>query len=190
MVTRKNYFIKLINGHVNVTPNWKALNCILTKIKVVKCFFSLDVIISCAFVRRAIHRTRNFGHFHIIFQSVVQTNIKWRFVSYSSHSIITIKAIYPLVILMEMPFGNKIDTKNGNDLEGFSVSLGTTSDNFFIYSTEKDEKSFQLTIALYYLPIVLTCSMQTITSFLLLYGHQTGKCCKILLGTFSHGIAL
>ena len=56
--------------------------------------------------------------------------------SYSLHST-TIKIIYPLVVLMEMPFGNEIDTKKVHDLEGFSASR-MTYDNFFIYSAEKD----------------------------------------------------
>ena len=67
--------------------------------------------------------------------------MKWKFVLYSSHDyyLITIKAIYPLVVLREMPFGNEIDAKKVYDLEGFSVSR-TTYDTFFtyMYSTEKD----------------------------------------------------
>ena len=69
-------------------------------------------------------RTKNLGHFHVIFHSVVLTNIKRRFVSYSSHST-TIKTIYPLVVLREMPFSNEIDTKKLHDLEGFSTSHTT-----------------------------------------------------------------
>ena len=81
-------------------------------------------------------RTRNFGHFHVIFHSVVQTNMKCRFVSYSSQNA-TIKAIYPLVVLREMPLGNEIDTKKVHELEGFFASR-TTYDTFFIYFTKKD----------------------------------------------------
>ena len=81
-------------------------------------------------------RTMNFCHFHVIFHSVVRTNMKWRLVSYSSHRT-TIKAIYVLVIFREMPCGNEIDTKLVHDLEGFSGSC-TTYDNNLIYSTEKD----------------------------------------------------
>ena len=44
---------------------------------------------------------------------------------------------------------------------------------------QKRTKSLQLTIALYYFPIVLYLALpQNITSFLFLYGHHTEKCCK------------
>ena len=84
-------------------------------------------------------RTRNLGHLHVIFHSVVQTNIKWRFVSSSCHST-TIKAIYPLVFLMEMPFSNEIDTNRCMKLEGLCVpyDIHVHVQHFFIYSTEKD----------------------------------------------------
>ena len=54
--------------------------------------------------------------------------MKLRFVSYSLQTT-TIKAIYPRVILREMPFGNETDTGKVQDLEGFSASR-TAYDRF------------------------------------------------------------
>ena len=51
-----------------------------------------------------------------------------------------------------MPFRNEIDRKKVHDVEDFSAS-GTTYDNFF---SQKKNKSLQLTIALFYLPMVLS----------------------------------
>ena len=81
---------------------------------------------------------------------LVQTNMKWRFVSYSSHST-TIKAIYPLVVLREMPFSNEIDTKNVYRLGGF---LCVPYDIWFFFHLFHRKRL--LTIASYYLSIVLS----------------------------------
>ena len=55
------------------------------------------------------------------FHSVVQANMKWRFVSHSSQNTTMLYAIYPLVVLREMSFGNEIDTKMVHEAEGLSA---------------------------------------------------------------------
>ena len=45
------------------------------------------------------------------------------------------KAMYPLVVLRETPFCNKIDRKRVHGVEDFSASHTT---NFFIYFTETE----------------------------------------------------
>ena len=46
--------------------------------------------------------------------------------------------------------------------------------------SQKNDISLQLTIVLYYLPIVLSITTKHNFIPFYVYGHQTGKCCKIL----------
>ena len=64
--------------------------------------------------------------------------------------------------------------------EDFSASRMTLQ--VFHLFHRKTILSLQLTIASYYLPIVLDYENKTyITSFkIIVFGHQTGKCCKIV----------
>ena len=72
---------------------------------------------------------------YIIFHSIVQTNMKWKCVSWLSSSTYY-KAIYPLVVLRVMPVCYRIKRKRVHNMEDFSASR-TTYDNLFIY-TEKE----------------------------------------------------
>ena len=80
-----------------------------------------------------------------------------------------IKQLYPMVVLREMPFCHKIYRKTVHGMEHFTASC-KTYDNLIIYFTEKINKSLQLTIALYYLPIQL--SMTTIYNFIPFYARS------------------
>ena len=94
---------------------------------------------------------------------------------------------------MEIPLGSEIDT---NKVHDWRVSLRPVRHMTIFSSTwhipQKRIKSLQLTIALYYHPIVL--SITTKHNFIPFFvwspnWENVAKCCNSF-GTFSHGIAL
>ena len=117
----------------------------------IHCAFSLIFFKYGCFIPFNVGRfyTKNLGYFHVIFHSVVM-KVCVILISYST----TIKAKYPLVVLREMSFSNEIDTKMVHDLEGFSAFR--TAYDIFASFPQKRTKSLLLTIASYYLPIVLS----------------------------------
>ena len=108
--------------------------------------------------------TRTFFHFYIIFHSVVQTNMKRKFVSWFWYYY---KAIYPVVVLRVMPVCYKNKRKKVHNVEDFSASRMPYDIQQFIYLVHGKRISLQLTIALCYLPIVLSNTTRYLTLFLL-----------------------